>query len=1007
MKTQNKLRIISLNIHGFTGKTENRNFIKLCNDHDIIFINEVKHTYPTSIPGFKSLRSKLIPEETNRGGVIVMIKQSLWSEICNISIAKDQVWFSLQSTPEIIFGAIYIAPSDSPYYNPNSYALIQEHCTGTKRAVILGDLNARMANLKVFDKPDKNITYTENIDQSTNENGKITQNIMKQLNITPVNHLIYKSKIYKGNLTFKRKNKWISQLDWAMVSTQLIPYIVNFDVNQQISLPTDHAPIVLELQLPENSNQLEKFAKNLGQEYTIHQVESPHCKPPIKMPRIDLTKFQNILPNPDQFDEEMERNMTTTDMLNESIADTVYKCIKESTLKIQNPEYVSPLNSTQRWRNILNENDSKKLWSAINWKGKWDKSDHQTDKPSDKEFCNHFEELLNPIETRNIPQYQPITNRYIPVLDDEIQPQEVFDCIQNLKSTKAPGPDGIPPGILKYVSDNWTLMLTKFFNYIFSKGYPSQWEGAKVFTIYKKGEPMDPGNYRGITIMSALAKLYDMVLNKRFNLWYKPNTEQAGAQKGRNCEEHILTVRLLIDIARKTKKTLYITYIDYEKAYDKINRNKLFERLDNLGCGTKYLKALQQSTSSTGYIGTQKFETSSGVRQGGGTSCSTFVCHIDPTINTVSETGPDSWLENLHILLYMDDTVIFATSREKMIEKLNKLKIEADEIGMKIHPTKSKYQCVNTEDRTPIVLQNITIRHTESYVYLGATISNNPISVQVKTHISQKQAHIMKFYSFLSKNSDAPFIVKKKVWESALRSAIFYGSETWMTRDLKATESPYLSTIKQMLGVRQTTCNELALIELGIGNAKSYVKDAQCKFLDKIMKRDSMTPVQLAINLAIKEKTESGRILTTLKNHPPTFTQINLQEMKQKVIEANTTKRKEYLSINPQLKPNEIYHCQNVLETHRRAYTRMRLGSHKLKIETGRWARIPREQRLCQCREEIQTEEHVILKCSQTEHLRINLVEINSCNNIAEVFQKCNPETIAPYIYNVLKYTEQ
>ena len=42
----------------------------------------------------------------------------------------------------------------------------------------------------------------------------------------------------------------------------------------------------------------------------------------------------------------------------------------------------------------------------------------------------------------------------------------------------------------------------------------------------------------------------------------------------------------------------------------------------------------------------------------------------------------------------------------------------------------------------------------------------------------------------------------------------------------------------------------------------------------------------------------------------------------------------------------------------------------------------------------------------EIEQLRMNLVEINSCNNIAEVFQKCNPKTIAPYTYNVLKYTE-
>ena len=59
------------------------------------------------------------------------------------------------------------------------------------------------------------------------------------------------------------------------------------------------------------------------------------------------------------------------------------------------------------------------------------------------------------------------------------------------------------------------------------------------------------------------------------------------AQKHRGCEEQILTVRLLIDIARKTKETLYIAFIDYEKAYDRLERIKFYKRLDQLGCGSK------------------------------------------------------------------------------------------------------------------------------------------------------------------------------------------------------------------------------------------------------------------------------------------------------------------------------------------------------------------------------------------------------------------------------------
>ncbi len=53
-----------------------------------------------------------------------------------------------------------------------------------------------------------------------------------------------------------------------------------------------------------------------------------------------------------------------------------------------------------------------------------------------------------------------------------------------------------------------------------------------MFAIYKKIDPKDPTNHRGNSIMSAIVKIYYMVLNARFNLWYKPKIEQAGTQKG-------------------------------------------------------------------------------------------------------------------------------------------------------------------------------------------------------------------------------------------------------------------------------------------------------------------------------------------------------------------------------------------------------------------------------------------------------------------------------------------
>ena len=73
--------------------------------------------------------------------------------------------------------------------------------------------------------------------------------------------------------------------------------------------------------------------------------------------------------------------------------------------------------------------------------------------------------------------------------------------------------------------------------------------------------------------MNALAKLYDMILNARLQQWFAPSREQAGAQPGRGCLEHIVCLRLLTDMAKRKRRTLFVTFVDFSKAYDLVPRN--------------------------------------------------------------------------------------------------------------------------------------------------------------------------------------------------------------------------------------------------------------------------------------------------------------------------------------------------------------------------------------------------------------------------------------------------
>ena len=979
------------------------------NDHDIVFLSELKHSYPIELSNFKYLRSTFLPEESKRGGIGVFFKKYIWPDIYNLRILNDQIWFKIRNIPNTIFGAVYIPPRDSPYFKGNAFAQIQEQIIDQENVFMLGDFNARLNNLECFNSPNENEWfYSNNPDDRQNANGTELKNICLQNDLIPINHLNFENVKCDGNLTFRKKHTWISQLDWGFCKNHSYKCIKSFKILNTFSIPSDHAALSIQMNGFKYAPALILTkAEQLGAYKTAEsRIQKPNKA--IKMQDINAETFINSLPDTHHiWTQNQEEDINTTcELLADILLQTANKSkINESRNSL--PHLPHSTTASDRWNHILSFKNERQLWSAINWKGTVTKDAISSDKPSDLDFCNYFDTLLNP-EVQPLINYTPTNLYYIPVLDDAISPIEVEASIKKLNSNKAAGIDGIPPGLLKILPDDWILLLTFILNKVFDGNYPLRWTQMKFFTIFKKGQRNDPQNYRGISIISALPKIYDKVLSERLSLWYKPREEQAGSQPNRGCEEQILTLRLLIDIAQKTRKPLYICFIDYQKAYDKVNRLKLLQYLESHGCGSKFLHAMKQSMESTGIINNEKFQTSTGVKQGGSSSCNQFTAYLDPTIDIVNSYGQDSWLNHLHLLLFMDDTVLLATSRLAMQEKLNLLKLAADQINMCFHPTKCLYITVNSPDEEPFILDNITISKTQSYNYLGSIISDTQIQTQIKDHLNSKTIHVLKFISFLTKNSDAPFYVKHKVWNSALNSAILYSCETWLTNNLRAVETLYMQTLKQLLGVRINTCNDIIHIETSIPNAKSLIVDKQLKFLNKIKQRGENHYANKVIALAMQVKSPMGKRINSLyHDHQFTFSQCEafLEGRKQILATTNTSKRLKYKELNPAFIPFLAVTSKpipNLTESSRLAITRLRLGSHSLRIETGRWSRTPEEQRLCQCERAIQTESHVLLECPLSEHLRS---EMNlNYNNITELLNPDKEELyiIASYCRQVL-----
>ena len=345
------------------------------------------------------------------------------------------------------------------------------------------------------------------------------------------------------------------------------------------------------------------------------------------------------------------------------------------------------------------------------------------------------------------------------------------------------------------------VLIVPIFNTIFFGKYPLSWCFSKLIILFKKGLRYLCGNYRGITITDSLAKLYDKVIYNRLKRWFTIDKCQAGGQEKRGCPEQILSLRLLIDYAKGKQTKLFICFIDFSKAYDRISRPKLFILLAKLGCGHIMLRAIQAMYRSTkNILKTAIINSKIGIKQGGSSSGLLFILYMDVLAKMLKAACPnDGFLDPLHSLMLMDDTAILATSRENLLKRYDALVNFCIEYDMVINEDKTKFMVINgsAEDRKSFSKGGLTIDHTDTYIYLGSSFSaKGCISTDIQDHAKLKQKHINKFNIFCFKNQSMPFRYKRQVFEAVLTTKLIYGCESWLTDDYPVIETMYMSALK-------------------------------------------------------------------------------------------------------------------------------------------------------------------------------------------------------------------
>lgn len=411
------------------------------------------------------------------------------------------------------------------------------------------------------------------------------------------------------------------------------------------------------------------------------------------------------------------------------------------------------------------------------------------------------------------------TNRNTRVGDydeSELTLAELKLIIKKMKRNKAAGPDDIPMEYFKWLDDTALEFVRELINIWWNDGtFPEDKLRANIASIYKKGNPKLQENYRPIFLLNSIYKLYASFLQRRLAKAIDPDllNTQYGFRAGRSTSTPVACVRRVLDRAEATKMPIFVTFLDWEKAFDKVKQDRLMKALERMNIPTKYCTAIGSLYSDPKFrvkMGDDESEWKSqktGIRQGCPLSPYLFIILMTVLFRDVKDgiNLDNQSVDGLDFneLLYADDTALITTTAPSMNKLVGKIDTCAAHFGLKFNYSK----CIAINYNTPYTTKfknGDKIPTGIETVYLGATIrKDHDVCREITKRIGTCFATLKRMDLFWN-NANCPLKFRIQVHDAVIRSKLVYGMESVMIT--KALMSK-IDTL-QLKGLRKNIRNE-------------------------------------------------------------------------------------------------------------------------------------------------------------------------------------------------------
>ncbi len=428
-------------------------------------------------------------------------------------------------------------------------------------------------------------------------------------------------------------------------------------------------------------------------------------------------------------------------------------------------------------------------------------------------------------DNTDVPEPEPCTNSSLS--DMSFNDAEVKKVIDNLGTSKAVGPDGISNDFIRNIADAIITPLTNFFNYSIRHGiFPEEWKKSNIVPIFKKGDKALPSNYRPVSLLCCLSKVFEKLVAQKFMHYIKQNNliteHQSGFMPSDSTTNQLIYVTdHILNGFEKGEDSLAV-FLDISKAFDKVWHKGLILKLKNNGInGTllnwfeSYLSNRLQKVVYQG-VSSNYEKVRAGVPQGSVLGPILFLIYInDITVGLVSLNtlfADDGSL--IHRYKNIDEAV------EAMHHDLRLIEIWAKKWLVTFNPSKTIFMIFSkkaSREASPnLIFFGSRILEVDSHRHLGVTFSN---TLNWAKHIENIISSADKRMFILKQLSrKVPRKTLLVLYYSMIRSVLEYGCQVY--GDLPAVLSDKLERVQYeagriICGALKNTSYEKIRIELG------------------------------------------------------------------------------------------------------------------------------------------------------------------------------------------------